>query len=190
MHKKGSYIDLLYLTLIVSVLRTQNPFDDNVLGQAFGGSAVDELGPTSAVHLYLHNPFETRLFSSNAKTSILYEETLDILRDINSLGRYSRHNRFHDSPVFAYLVSGGEEQRQASPLRPTIASTSSSSISSSVNIVESSQSISESVTSETSEDSTVTESNGSRSATPFLTDDDQVLISCPENQQNLIAIAI
>lgn len=159
MHKKGSFADLIYLALIVSVLRTNNNrIDDNVFAEQFGGSSVDEFGPTSAVNIYLHNlrnsySFDSNLYTNSAKTNILYEETLDIIREVNSLGRYSRETRFQSSPVFAYLVSGGEEQQQEQSLRAAIASTSSSSVNTSVNT---NQTQTQQIVNESSNDSNTT----------------------------------
>lgn len=177
MHKKGSFVDLFYLALIVSVLRTHNRIDDNVFIEQFGGSAVDELGPTSAVHMYFNNlrnsySLESSLYCNSAKTNILYDETLNVLRDLQSLGRYSRTNRFHNSPVFAYLVSGGEQQRQESGLTAAIASTSSSAISSSVNTTETPQLVTQSLN-----DSAISNSSLDSSPTgpqPIDSIDDQV----------------
>jgi hypothetical protein len=131
MHKKGVFSDLLYLALIVSVLRTNHQIDENVFNEQYSGSSVDELGPTTAVNIYLHNlrnsySFESNLYSNSAKTNILLEETLDILREVNSLGRYSRQSHYHNSHLFAYLVSGGDGEEQ--PITAAIASTSSSSV--------------------------------------------------------------
>ncbi|CAG2102747.1 unnamed protein product [Medioppia subpectinata] len=135
MAKKGSFADLLYLALIVSVLRTNNQIEDNnVFSEQLVGSGVDDFGPTAAVNIYLHNlrnsySLETNIFTNSAKANVLYEETVDILREVNSLGRYSSESRFRNSPVFAYLVSRGEQTDDHS-LTAAIASTSSSALSS------------------------------------------------------------
>ncbi|CAG2179534.1 unnamed protein product [Oppiella nova] len=135
MAKKASFADLLYLALIVSVLRSDDPIEDNhVFSGQLVGSAVDDLGPTTAVNIYLHNlrnsySLDTNVYASSAKANVLYEETIDMIREVNSLGRYSRESRFHNSPVFAYLVSRGE-QTVDNGLTAAIASTSSSALSS------------------------------------------------------------
>ncbi|CAG2170258.1 unnamed protein product [Oppiella nova] len=135
MAKKASFADLLYLALIVSVLRSDDPIEDNhVFSGQLVGSAVDDLGPTTAVNIYLHNlrnsySLDTNVYTSSAKANVLYEETIDMIREVNSLGRYSRESRFHNSPVFAYLVSRGE-QTVDNGLTAAIASTSSSALSS------------------------------------------------------------
>jgi len=131
-NKKGAFTDLLYLALIVSVLRTNNnQIDENVFNEQYGGSSVDEFGPTTAVNIYLHNlrnsySIDANIYSNSAKTNILLEETLDILREVNSLGRYARQPHFHNSNLFAYLVNSGDGEEPA--ITAAIASTSSSSV--------------------------------------------------------------
>lgn len=130
MHKKGAFTDLLYLALIVSVLRTYNQIDENVFNEQYSGSSVDDFGPTSAVNIYLHNlrntySIDSNLYSISAKTNILYEETLDILREVNLLGRYSRPSH-HNSHLFAYLVNSGDGEEPT--ITAAVASTSSSSV--------------------------------------------------------------
>lgn len=112
-------------------MRTNNQIE-NVFEEQYSGSSVDDFGPTSAVNIYLHNlrnsySIDSNLYSNSAKTNILYEETLDILREVNSLGRYSRESHYN-SHLFAYLVSGGDGEQQT--ITAAIASTSSSSINS------------------------------------------------------------
>ena len=125
-HKTGPFAELLYLTLIVSLLRPdQTLVNQDIIYDSFGGSSVDDYGPTTAVQLYLHNlrnsiPSDPYAFPG-AKTNILLQETLDVLRDLNSLGRYSNYN----SNLFAYLVNANEETNPV--LTPAVTSSSSSS---------------------------------------------------------------
>lgn len=128
-HKTGPFAEILYLTLIVSLLRPdQTLVNQEIIYDSFGGSSVDDYGPTTAVQLYLHNlrnsiPSDPYAFPG-AKTNILLQETLDVLRDLNSLGRYSNYN----SNLFAYLVNANEETNAV--LTPAVTSSSSSSSSS------------------------------------------------------------
>lgn len=106
--KKNSFIELFYLALLLSASRPfdrrpsllRNPF--SVDSSQIGPLSVDFYDDIRYPHL---NDFVLDRYH-NTKSTILQQATLDVLDDLNSLGRYSRHVE-HSSNLFAYPFSGG-----------------------------------------------------------------------------------
>lgn len=168
--KGGTFSDVLFLALVVSVLRPDNHLDSNWLSESYVGSSVDELGPTS-VHLYLHNIRNSYSYDSPAKTNILLQETLDVIREVNSLGRYCRQSPAHSNQLIAYLVSGSEEGQHA--ITAAIASTSSASSS-----ISSSSILSPSISSPSILPSPTPSSSEAHEDSSPTQSDDEVLFDC------------
>ena len=102
--KKGIGDSLIYLTLIVTALRSVRYPIENF----FQFNSSDN-GPSTTVnlfinfgHLYSENEY------SSSKTDFLIQETLNVFRDINSLGRYSSR---YSTNLYAYLVNGDESNQ-------------------------------------------------------------------------------
>lgn len=107
--KKTSFTELFYLTLLFTALR---PPDHSFYPpeRALWHGSADSIGSiiTENISSDFGNRytdpsggFANELF--NSKSNILLRETLEVLEDLNSLGRYSQ--LLHNSNLFAFPVS-------------------------------------------------------------------------------------
>lgn len=99
--KKTFSDSVLCIALLSSLFRTNYDLDRD----PGHGHSYEQGDDTIVLLQNLRNTLPYDYPSS--KTNILWQETLDVLRDLNSLGRYSRHSHCNTS-LFAYLVNGDD----------------------------------------------------------------------------------
>lgn len=111
LQKKAPLSELFYLTLLLSALR---PPDQLIFPRErlLWHSSSNTIGPLIAENIghhfgnyFLSNDFYYSNYV-NSKSPALLRETLDVLEDLNSLGRYSQPQ--HNYNLLAYPVSRGD----------------------------------------------------------------------------------